>query len=550
MPMRSWRSSSGRMADGEALAEAARTLGPQIVVSLFSGREVVADPWRKIAERHSALTAASEGRPLESEAEAAGILAKVICSPEPETARDLARGIPNTPECEFHALAADAIICDRVARSNSHLAELHARLADSLYALMPRYYQSIDNYIAGSLRILSEYIAFFTCAEDVRGKFSEASSLTAGVSQLASNHGIYRYVESAIEIGERVLRENSDVTDRDAVGVWTVANNLANLHIALAQDQPPASSREYDKALACTEAALAAADSATGEDVQRLREMTLRKLAQLHTRLAVDQVDAAGHVTVALRLAEEYVSAASDRADAMQWAAKISEAVRADRPESIHAEYHGRAAALQVEYLLAAERIGKWPQESARRITAAEGAPEGRTRIAGELLATLYEELAAELDRAVTACGFDWSICKLLLALGAIASGRLGELTGELVRSWLTTTTTPQDTEPWTSYRARQYMSASSESQADRASAAGRIVGLAMLAESVESSAPDVQFRGMLRWHNAALLKRIVVGRPLFQEFSGPALPRAEDLDALQGAGRRIFRARFDETGG
>jgi hypothetical protein len=61
--------------------------------------------------------------------------------------------------------------------------------------------------------------------KDVRA--NEASSLTAGTSHLASRYGIYRYVDCAIATGDRVLAENSGVTGRDAMGFWTVANNLA-----------------------------------------------------------------------------------------------------------------------------------------------------------------------------------------------------------------------------------------------------------------------------------------------------------------------------------
>jgi hypothetical protein len=69
-----------------------------------------------------------------------------------------------------------------------------------------------------------------------------------------------------------------------------------------------------------------------------------------------------------------------------------------------------------------------------------------------------------------------------------------------------------------------------------------------MLAVSVDSSAPDVAFREMLRSHNDALLKGIVEGRPLFQECSGPAISPEEDLQALQNGGQRIFRPRFDHA--
>jgi hypothetical protein len=507
MPMKFWRSSnSSKKDDDKALAEAGRALGLQSVVSLFYGREVAADSWRQIAERHRSLTAASGGKPLEAEAEASGILAQVICSPEAETARNLAGRIPSAAECELYALAADAIIRDRVARSNPGMAEPRAKLAESLYALMPKYYQSIENYLAASPRILSEYIAFFACAKDIRGTFGEASSLTAGTSHLASRYGIYRYVDSVIEIGDIVLAENSGVTGRDAMGFWTVANNLANLHIALAEDQPPASARHYGKALTCAKAALAALDSATGDDVPKVRETTLQKLTELHVRLAIDKVDASEHASEARRLAEEYASAASDRAAAAQWATRISKALEANPSESGDADFSSRAARLHVECYLATERIGEWPQESAKRIAAAKDTSEGRARIASEILATLYDELATELDRAIPASGFDWSICKLLLALGAIASGRLGELTGGLVRSWLTSAAAPQDTEAWTAFRARQYMPMGGESKADRASAAGRIVGLAMLAESVQRNAPDVPFRDMLRSYGRSRL--------------------------------------------
>jgi hypothetical protein len=484
------------MADGTALVEAARALGTDVVVALFSGRETEAGPWQGIADQHSALTAASGGPPLEPEAEATGLLAKIICAPALEDARSLARGIPNLPECEFFVLAADAIVRNRAVRADPRPARPHAELAESLYALMPGYYGNVDNYIAGSLQVLSEYIAFLVRADDASGALSEVAALTAGVSQLASKHGVYRYVESAVEIGERSLRENRGVTGRDAVGVWTIANNLANLHIALARDQPTAGSFEYGKALKCAEAALTAADAATGEDVHELREMTQRKLEWLQTML-----------------------------------------------EPVDMMYDSRAAALQVEYLLASERIGDWPQRAASRIAEAEGGSEERARVAEDLLAAEYEKLAAELDRVVAAYGFDWSVGKLFLALGAIASGRLGELTGELVRSWMTSATMPQDTQPWTAYRARQYLSPSGESQPDRASAVGRIMGLAMLADAVEFKAPDVGFRAMLRSYNADLFKRLVCGRPIFQELSGPAVSQADDLNALQGLGQRIFRA-------
>jgi hypothetical protein len=450
------------------------------------------------------------------EVEAVGILAEVICSVDPEVARALSHRISSIPECEFYSLTAEAIIWDRIARSKSRSAEPHARLADSLQALMPGYFQNIGNYLAGSLRILSQYVIYFTRTDNMVGKFAEASSLTAGASHLAARYGIYRYAESVVEIGDRVLVENRGATGGDALGYWTVANNLANLHIALAHDQQPASAHEYEEALTCADAALPALDAARGEDVPRARETTLQMLAQLHTRLAIDQANASEHTTEALRLADKYISAASDHASATHWAARISEALEADHPESRDAEYGSDAAALDVEYLLAVERIGEWPEESARRV-AAESGSEGRTRIAGDILTSLYEELANELDRAIPASGFDWSICKLLLALGAIASGRLGELTGELVRSWLTTTTAPQDTGPWTAYRARQYASTRGEGQADRASAAGWIAGLAMLAESIESNTPEVRFREMLRSHNIDLLRRIIQDRPLFK---------------------------------
>jgi hypothetical protein len=74
-------------------------------------------------------------KPLEAEAEAAGILAQVIRSRKAETARNLAGRISSAAERESYALAADAIICDRVARLNPGMAEPRARLAESLSLL-------------------------------------------------------------------------------------------------------------------------------------------------------------------------------------------------------------------------------------------------------------------------------------------------------------------------------------------------------------------------------------------------------------------------------
>jgi hypothetical protein len=65
-----------------------------------------------------------------------------------------------------------------------------------------------------------------------------------------------------------------------------------------------------------------------------------------------------------------------------------------------------------------------------------------------------------------------------------------------------------------------------------------------MLADAVEQNSPDVRFQQMIRTRNAALLKRIVEGLPLFQECAGPALSHDADLEALERAGRQIFRTR------
>ena len=154
-----------------------------------------------------------------------------------------------------------------------------------------------------------------------------------------------------------------------------------------------------------------------------------------------------------------------------------------NRSASDEDEYGNRAAAFAVQSSLAADRFSDWAKGSARPITEAEGA-KGRARTAAEVLDTFYGELGAELDRAIPASDFDWSVCKLLLALGVVAGGRLGELTGALVRSWLTSAAAPQDKNPWTAFRARQYLSSGGESQADHAVAAGRITGLAMLADT------------------------------------------------------------------
>ena len=120
----------------------------------------------------------------------------------------------------------------------------------------------------------------------------------------------------------------------------------------------------------------------------------------------------------------------------------------------------------------------------------------------------------------------------------------MGELTGPLVRSWLTSATAPQDNGPWTVFRARQYLSWGGEGPSDHAGAVGRITGLAMLADSVEQNSLNLDFRNMIRTRNAALLNRILEGRPLFQECTGPTLSCDADLEALDRAGSLIFRSR------
>lgn len=544
MRMKFWRSSNRGEDDQKDLAQTGRALALQAIVSLFSVREIATDPFRQICERYRSLAA---GESLDPDTIAAGMLAELVCAPSLVIARNFAARIPTGGNSDLYALVADAVIAERVVRSNPSVPEPHSQLAESLYALMPKYYQTSDNYLAGSLRILSEYIAFFATRNDFRGAFTEASSLTAGASHLVSKYGIYRYVSSVVEIGEKVLQESNGATGRDAVGYWTVANNLANLQIALAQDQPSAAARRYKDALRCADSALAALNIATGDDVPRMRETTLRKVAELHTRLALENIDTALHEGEARRAAAQYISAASDRTAAAQWAAQICAALETNLAKSDEDIYSSRAAALEIKCSLASDRYSDWAKTSVRQITEA-GGTHGRARTAEEVLDTFYDELGAEFDRTIPSSGFDWSVCKLLLALGAIAGGRLGELTGPLVRSWLTSATAPQDNGPWTVFRARQYLSWGGEGPSDHAGAVGRITGLAMLADSVEQNSLNLDFRNMIRTRNAALLNRILEGRPLFQECTGPTLSCDADLEALDRAGSLIFRSRVERA--
>src|ERR1700688_556070 len=100
MQMKFSRSLNRSDDNGQALAEAGRALALQAVASLFAGREFPTHSWVNIAERYRVLLVASDGKPLEHEADAAGALAEVVCSPDPELAEGLASRIASASECE------------------------------------------------------------------------------------------------------------------------------------------------------------------------------------------------------------------------------------------------------------------------------------------------------------------------------------------------------------------------------------------------------------------------------------------------------------------
>src|ERR1039458_6288013 len=137
MRMKFWRSSSCSEDDQKDLAKSGRALALQAIISLFSMHEIATDPWRPIVERYRSLAA---GQSLDSETIAAGMLAELVCSPSSEIARSFRARIPLAGEFDLYALVADAVIADRVARSNPSVPEPHSRLAESLYALMRKYY--------------------------------------------------------------------------------------------------------------------------------------------------------------------------------------------------------------------------------------------------------------------------------------------------------------------------------------------------------------------------------------------------------------------------
>jgi hypothetical protein len=236
----------------------------------------------------------------------------------------------------------------------------------------------------------------------------------------------------------------------------------------------------YGKALTCASLALECLCTAWGGDLNVMCEALLRQLMQRHMELAVEERGAGPHAVEARRLASEYAGIASDQEQGRQWRKAVEKRLEHAAAQEGGEDYEAHAARFTLECSLSAARFTDLAKKDAERIASAGSLPE-RTAAAVSILDQWYSELTADLDRALPNSGLDLTVCKLVLALGAIASGRLGELTEPVVHSWLITAATPRDSKTWTPLRARQYLPAEGEPLADRTSTAGRVAGMATL---------------------------------------------------------------------
>jgi hypothetical protein len=534
---------------------------------LFAGDDPEQEEWRRLATAYEAMTSDPQwqvGAELPPSMRALGQLARTVVAPSLRDAAEIADQIPEIPPpfpgSGLPRELAAAVVANRRVQTESGFtkpsslrrwlcriwparASFQGRaspsaafeLAMSLYPLLS-VTQSQGDVIAPRLCRIAETchgaLEGFTRRGDQAGAVSAAGMFVAIANTLATRYGVADHMRDAMTCGERVLSANPRADAQDAGGLITLASNLMTTYMWCAERKPATAKECYEKQVAAglyASNAIYASEPDVGKELIRvgLYEICIRKLVEARARLAGisrDQFDA--HASAAchhLQQAHDFIARSPDpdlqlRMD--NFRRDIYDRLRTIQPgwvpptnvdETPAAAPNSDAIMQHLEEHI--ERQRERASASAIRIQSLNDFAEQRAAIQ-DSFRVWYSELAPSLGIVLLEVGLNHHVCKVLLALGALASGRLGAVAPSpgFFLHWMFRV--PDANEHPTGFRltvqAHQRHPAT-QHLAEETNLIATVIGIATLAGSLQTSPPlSLVTQSVLRDHTAALLSEVL----------------------------------------
>jgi len=532
------------------LAHRANGLLADVVRQILAGDAMDRPLWRHLAAEceRAALSGAAESLP--ASVSAIQQLAPVVLADDLAQARRLADAIPDLPRYDLASRLAAAIVADReIESAATGRAAVHAELAQRLYELLADA-DGADERIAGLKRIVGLHRNAGDAAQeagDTSAWLQATGMFVAYANILAIHHDVEDFTSEALGRAAQVMTAPELMQPEHSGSLVVLANNLMTTHRRVAQDRLPLLPAAVKKMAAVVDVAQRAFDvldkeSPDAEMAALSLENCVRELIKAQVTLArSDEKYFASLAGEAWTSLGRYAGLASQVHDpdmvlrACELKRQACNGLLQEVPDWVPPGAHADDvqppetdfdATYRARQLLAKETV-----EHVR----AAGSPERQFERARSALTAWYGELQTELRPVLAEIGLNHHAVKLLAALGAIASGRLGSIASEVTVGWMFERGDESSLRGYARdvYHRQELLAI--ECHAEDVTSVIIIAGIAQLVEAIQPDAVLFEHvQGALRELNAQLLRQLLAQDGL-SHFHAEQSRRADhDLLALK----------------
>jgi hypothetical protein len=411
------------------------------------------------------------------------------------------------------------------------------RLGEALLRLLPYWPRDAESTrpamerIASLLRLATEQFLDRGVAVEAIGP---AASFVGVCDHLARTFEQSHSAIDAVRVAERVVSANSTVSGESAMGLAALCSNSVGAAKWLAQRHEGADFLASALALAYhLKRSVEGVLSNTHPDVvMHLTEGCLRNLVELHALLAIQGGAGSQEHAISARDSlnelERFALAQRDRDITLRAKTFVRHFSRllqqqdrqVDEAPSVSAER------LREQYVSTAEDV-------VRSVIALRD-PERQRATLAEALERWYADLTAAMERVIDEIGFSHHVCRIVLALGALGSGKFGGLSSQAALGLILAVPGEKDVAPIVSTSDWRQQIWALDGQETEIEILGRIAGLSTLHTQM-SGLRDLTstLLSLTRAENRKLLARIIRSSNTARIMPEPLGSRFVDVESM-----------------
>jgi|SRR5215203_1700593 len=430
-----------------AFREAALAVLPSLIGSLVE-EQSLPEPFLLLASRYATLKSES-GLALERPLRFFGEAASIFAASSLEAAQACHDSIPDVPEIPFAGHLKDALW------ARYQLSNPTGDRARLLYELGGALIQLIFPWPGMRVHALPRVIRFFGLSVeayletgDAGNAADPATMFTALSNELGEESDTVESFFASLQLGERVLG-SVGTTSAHILSRCMLAHNMMNACRDLAKRSSATAATFLNRAAELAESIESWATQCPPPEQSEARHLafmrlrTYRSAADIQYELAAGQLKpfaACAETVVALCRRGIAVARENEDADLFDQARRMTRGIDA-RLRLLRPDWRMDPEVWAVFATIEPEEpdLEAWMRSGEDLVRGLEELDEAddRTRYIDDALRQIHERLAAAFVGIVKQVGVNHHVCRLLLALGAVSSGRFGAASKSMWPRWL-----------------------------------------------------------------------------------------------------------------